>query len=100
VRKHRVSQSKEWIALDGGWRNEPDLVYCYDDGRYIEPLVLGLHCVRCLDRMGIEGSFHGLRHTHVSLPIMAGLPINVISARVGHANRALRTTFMHTYCRA
>ncbi len=38
--------------------------------------------------------FHDLRHTHASLLIMDGVPVKVVSERLGHANVALT---MHTY---
>ncbi len=38
---------------------------------------------------GLEVTYHSLRHTHVSLLIKAGVPINVISSRVGHANPSI-----------
>jgi integrase len=66
-----------------------EVVCCCDDGRCIRPAVLGLRFTRCLERMGGKGSFHGLRHTHVSLLIKAGVPITTVSARVGHANPSI-----------
>jgi integrase len=39
---------------------------------------------------------HDLRHTHASLLIMAGVPIKVVSERLGHATPAFT---MHTYQR-
>lgn len=38
--------------------------------------------------------FHDLRHTHASLMIMDGVPVKVVSERLGHANVAFT---MHTY---
>jgi integrase len=38
--------------------------------------------------------FHDLRHTDASLLIMAGVPIKVVSERVGHSHPAFT---MHTY---
>ena len=84
-----MAQLGQRLRLGVEWKNEHDLICCFDDGRYIQPSVLGLRFSRCLERMGLKGSFHGLRHTHVSLLIKAGLPINVISARVGHANPSI-----------
>jgi len=38
--------------------------------------------------------FHDLRHTHASLLVAAGVPIKVVSERLGHAHPAFTT---HTY---
>jgi integrase len=32
---------------------------------------------------------HGLRHSHVSALARAGVPVHIISSRVGHSNPAL-----------
>ena len=39
--------------------------------------------------LGCNVTFHGLRHTHVSMLIKAGVPINTISARVGHSTPSI-----------
>lgn len=40
--------------------------------------------------------FHGLRHTHASLLIAAGVPIKVVSERLGHANPGFTmATYQH-----
>src|SRR5439155_2736033 len=38
--------------------------------------------------------FHDLRHTHASLLVAAGVPIKVVSERLGHTHPAFT---MHTY---
>ena len=38
--------------------------------------------------------FHDLRHTHASLLVAAGVPIKVVSERLGHAHPAF-TTYQH-----
>jgi integrase len=38
--------------------------------------------------------FHDLRHTHASLLMASGVPIKVVTERLGHAHRAFA---MHTY---
>ena len=40
-------------------------------------------------RLGMPSiRFHDLRHTHATLLIAAGVPIKVVSERLGHANPA------------
>ena len=38
--------------------------------------------------------FHDLRHTHASLPVASGVPVNVVSERLGHAHPSFT---IHTY---
>ena len=53
--------------------------------------VLARHCKRC----GIsEISIHGLRHTHASLLLFAGVSIASVARRLGHASM---TTTQKTY---
>ena len=53
--------------------------------------VLTRHCRRC----GIsEISIHGLRHTHASLLLFAGVSIASVARRLGHASM---TTTQKTY---
>ena len=61
--------------------------------------VLTRHCRRCgisfYDRGGIsEISIHGLRHTHASLLLFAGVSIASVARRLGHASM---TTTQKTY---
>src|SRR5437870_7551013 len=37
-------------------------------------------------------SFHDLRHTHATLLLRAGVPVKVVSERLGHANPAFTLT--------
>ena len=40
--------------------------------------------------------FHDLRHTHASLLVAAGIPIKVVSERLGHANPGFTmATYQH-----
>jgi integrase len=36
--------------------------------------------------------FHDLRHTHATLLLKAGVPVKVVSERLGHANAAFTMT--------
>lgn len=41
-------------------------------------------------RVGLAGlRFHDLRHTHATLLLQAGVPVEAVSARLGHANAAV-----------
>jgi integrase len=44
---------------------------------------------------GIKMTFHGLKHTHVSQNIMAGVPLHIIAENVGTSERTLRATYAH-----
>lgn len=41
-------------------------------------------------------TFHGLRHTHITLLLRSGVPVHVVSARAGHAKASLTLdTYSH-----
>ena len=50
---------------------------------------VGTQFTRKAKELGLEVTFHGLRHTHVTMLIKAGVPVNIISARIGHASPSI-----------
>ena len=60
-----------------------------DDGAPISSRAIGHLFSRRARSLGYNVTFHGLRHTHVSMLIKAGAPINTISARVGHSTPSI-----------
>jgi integrase len=62
-------------------------VFCREDGRHLDPdlfsrTFLGLAAEAGLPRIRL----HDLRHTHASIGLNAGVPLKVISERLGHAD--------------
>ena len=58
-----------------------------------------------MDALKIDCSLHGLRHTHVSQLIAAGMDVLTISRRIGHASPTITFSvyghlFMNTDARA
>ncbi len=90
---HRTRQDHERRAAGPAWsanEQDHDLVFTRADGRAIPPdrasqmftdrvNTAGLH------RIGV----HGLRHTWATLALRAGVPIKVVSERIGHADPAV-----------
>jgi integrase len=71
-------------------------MFCNSAGRHLNPESLSQLFDR-LQRAMPELTrirFHDLRHTHASLLVMDGVPVKVVSERLGHANVAFT---MHTY---
>lgn len=40
---------------------------------------------------------HGLRHTHATILLSAGVPVHIVSARLGHANPTI-TMNVYAHC--
>ena len=86
LQKHRKEQMEAKLAAGENWNNEYNLVCTRDNGSYISPNALSEFFTYKAEQLGIDMTFHGLRHTHVSMLIKAGVPVNVISSRIGHSN--------------
>lgn len=86
---HRKAQLERRIAAGAKWHNDLNLVCTQDDGAPISSRAIGHIFSRRARLLGYNVTFHGLRHTHVSMLIKAGAPINTISARVGHSTPSI-----------
>ena len=89
LRRHRVHQAELQLRASGTWRNRHNLVCTREDGRPLISRSVGTQFTRKTRELGLAVTFHGLRHTHVSMLIKAGVPVNVISARIGHASPSI-----------
>lgn len=69
--------------------------FCNTAGRFLNPESVSQLFDRSVRRTRLPRiRFHDLRHTHASLLVAAGVPIKVVSERLGHAHPAFT---MHTY---
>jgi integrase len=89
----RAFQMAEFAAV--GIDNAEQWVFTDGDGDPIHPHALYEAFRRIVRRSGVPTiRFHDLRHTHGSLLIKEGIPVKVVSERLGHANIAFT---MQTY---
>ena len=58
-------------------------------GEHRSPNKLSQDFATAMDALKIDCTLHGLRHTHVSQLIAAGLDVLTISRRIGHASPAI-----------
>lgn len=86
--RHRESQVIEGEAWGAGYV-ESGLVFTRENGELINPDRLSQMFDRLVRLSGIRRiKFHGLRHTHATLMLKAGIPVKVVSERLGHADPA------------
>jgi integrase len=93
LERHRKEQLEERLKLGLGGR--PELVFTSPRGDMLYPdsfseafanKVAGLKQI----------TFHGLRHTHITLLLKSGVPVHVVSARAGHAKPSITLdTYSH-----
>jgi integrase len=68
---------------------EDSLVFARWDGELRSPHWLTQKFAQAMAALKLDCTLHGLRHTHVSQLIAAGLDVLTVSRRIGHASPAI-----------
>ena len=77
------------MAAGPAWQ-ETGLVFTAVDGSILHPQTLSGAFERLAKSAGLPPiGIHGLRHSHASLGLAAGLPLVIMSERLGHSSVAL-----------
>ena len=88
LKQHKLEQEKWHAAADDAWQGF-DLVCSNRDGSPINPPNLSSYFGNISKRLKLGVTFHGLRHTHASLLLKAGVSPKVVSERLGHSSIAI-----------
>lgn len=93
---HRARQRQEKSLLGGAY-DDNDLVFARPDGRAIHPDYFSQTFDRTVKRLKLPRiRLHDLRHTHATLGLAAGIPVKLMSERLGHATSAFtQDVYMH-----
>lgn len=96
LRLHRSEQLSERAAWGDAW-TDTGLVFTREDGTplrpdYVSHLFGRLIAVHDMPPMRL----HDLRHTNASLALAAGIPLKVVSQRLGHSTTAI-TSDLYTH---
>lgn len=88
LRAHWARQKEEHLAIGPRWQ-DTGMVAATIDGAYVHPDLFS----QMFDRLAVRAKLprirlHDLRHTHASLLLKAGVPVKVVSERLGHATPA------------
>jgi integrase len=90
LREHRKWQLAERLAFGPGYEDDHDLVFREADGRPVHPATLSSAFRAEAKRAGLpQIRLHDLRHTHVTLLRKMGVPVEVVSKRVGHSSPSI-----------
>jgi integrase len=85
LRAWRAAQLEERLAWGPAYRDS-GLVFTREDGTPFHPEWLSDAFAWRIKQAGLPPiRFHDLRHTHASLGLAAGVPIKVMSERLGHS---------------
>lgn len=86
LKSQRAEQAKDRLALGPAYK-DADLVFARADGSPNDPWNFGRAALSCIKRAKVTPiTLHGLRDTHASLCAKAGVPLEVVSKRLGHAS--------------
>jgi integrase len=86
LKAHRTRQLAERVAWGLGRPADDGLVFTREDGSLIDPRWLTKAFTRKAKAAGLPSlSLHGLRHSYASNALRAGVPVEVVSGRIGHA---------------
>jgi integrase len=99
LRSYRVRQQERRLALGMGKAPDDSLVFARWDGELRSPHWLSQKFAQAMAALRIDCTLHGLRHTHVSQLIAAGLDVLTVSRRIGRASPAIPLTYTVTCSR-
>jgi integrase len=98
LKQHRAAQDKERSLLGAGYKDD-DLVFARPDGSLVNPRCFGNRVIELAARAKVTPiTAHCLRDTHASLLAKKGVPLEVVSKRLGHADiRITAERYLHVY---
>lgn len=86
LRARRLEQTAQAEVMGRGWP-EHDLVWCWPDGSPFDPNWWTRVTAKIADKAGLpKHGPHVLRHSFAAAAISLGVPIEVVSMRLGHAS--------------
>ena len=84
LKQHQIRQRSERRLIGAPYKNN-DLVFAREDGRPVHPDYFSQTFDRTAKRLGLPKiRLHDLRDTCATLGLAAGVPVKVISDRLGH----------------
>ena len=91
LRRWRKVQTEERLLMGGGWQGtEHDLIVTEPDGTPIHPQVLTRRFHAATKAAGVPLiRLHDVRHSYATAALNSGVPVKVLSQRLGHADIAV-----------
>lgn len=98
LRAWRKRQREERLAAGSGWIGS---VFTDEFGHPLHPHAVFGYFERAVRDTGLPVlNFHGLRHSHATVLLRAGVPVRVVAERLGHADPAMTCAYTSTLCPA
>ena len=97
LREHRRRQAAERLAAGALWTGDGARVFVTETGEPLYPDTVTALTTKLAARAGVPHCrLHDLRHLHATTLLLAGVPVHVVAARLGHADPAVTLrTYAH-----
>lgn len=93
LRSYRVAQKEERVLLGPDYANSDDLVFTKPNGSAIHPERFSAWFTQRCRKSGLPRvRLHDVRHSYVTALLAEGVPLKVVSQRVGHASPMVTMT--------
>jgi integrase len=99
LKEHHARQATEQLAVGTGWRGTNDYVFTTGWGEPVHPDTVSSLMADLIrshneaqDQAGgplPHARLHDLRHIHATTLLLAGVPVHVVAARLGHADPSI-----------
>jgi integrase len=96
LREHRRQQTEERLVAGSAWNDTSGLVFTSRWGEPLYPATVTALMTKLINRHNRSATgplpharLHDLRHLHATTLLMAGVPVHVVAARLGHADPAV-----------
>jgi integrase len=97
LREHRRQQAEERLAAGSAWTETSGLVFVTKWGEPLYPDTVTALMTKLINRHNRPAApppqplpmLHDLRHLHATTLLLAGVPVHVVAARLGHADPAV-----------
>ena len=88
LERHRKEQLEQRLKVGLGGRSE--LVFTSPLGNMLKPDSVTGAFAEQVAAAGLKPiTFHGLRHTHISMLLKSGVPVHAVAARAGHSRSSI-----------
>lgn len=85
LREHRADQQRSQALQGDAWEDR-GLVFPREDGSIWKPEQFSDAYFAFTRKIGVRVRFHDLRHSHASQLLRQGVPVKVVSERLGHSD--------------
>lgn len=92
LKQHRKDQLEQRMRYRGEYHDN-NLVFCKNDGTYLRNEVIGRAFSEFAKANGFNVTFHGLRHSHCTHLLAAGVSNMEVARRLGHQDPATSERF-------